>query len=99
MAAPTTTETETIEAVIISGPRKGEFITVPDAEPVMTPQVEALLDQMIESVNSINHTLQSMNRDTAAFVAEMRERRREREELLLQTSPAALPSQTPENTL
>ncbi|MBV9849575.1 MAG: hypothetical protein JO250_07795 [Armatimonadetes bacterium] len=42
--------TETVEAVIISGPRKGEFISIdPEASDMleMTPEVEALLDEMV----------------------------------------------------
>ncbi len=42
-------ETEPVEAVIISGPRKGEFIRVsPESEemPELTPAVEELLEQM-----------------------------------------------------
>lgn len=89
MASPDVTDREPAEAVILSGSRRGEFILLDEQGRDITREVEILLDQMIESVNSINHTLQMMNRDTAAFVAEMRERRLERDQLLHQQTPAA----------
>ncbi len=82
MAAPTTTAIETTEAVIVSGPRKGEFITIPDGEPVVTPEAEALLDRMIETANEITETLQRMRRDADAFHVEMRQRKEERDGLI-----------------
>ncbi len=45
MSTPATQEPA--EAVIISGPRKGEFITVPNGESELTPEAEAVLDSLI----------------------------------------------------
>lgn len=97
MVSPDMTDREPTKAMIVSGSRRGECILLDEQGRDITRKVEILLDQMIESVNSINHTLQSMNRDTAAFIAEIRERRRKREELLRLEAPAAL-LHTPENT-
>lgn len=48
---PSVTASETaedfIEAVIISGPRKGQFITIKDVDEVITTEEQALLDQAV----------------------------------------------------
>ena len=74
---------EPAEAVIISGPRKGEFIAVSGTgDETITPEAEMLLEEMITTANRITETLQVMRRDGEAFQAEMRERKKERDELL-----------------
>ena len=74
---------EPAEAVIISGPRKGEFIAVSSTgDETITPEAEALVDEMIGIANRITETLQAMRRDGEAFQTEMRERKKERDELL-----------------
>lgn len=81
MAIPTMEEPA--EAVIISGPRKGEFIAVSSSnEEAIPPEAEALLGEMIGIANRITETLQAMRRDGEAFQDEMRERKKERDELL-----------------
>lgn len=41
------------EAVIISGPRKGEFIAVPDGESALTPHEERILNATLEELNAV----------------------------------------------
>ena len=98
MVSRDATHREPTEVVIVSEGRRGECILLDEQGRDITREVEILLDQMIESANSINHTLQRMNRDTAAFVAEMRERRLERGQSLHQEAPSTALPQTPENT-
>lgn len=78
---------EPTEAVIISGPHKGEFITIArdaprgtEEELIITPEIEALLEQAIQTTNEINQTLRVMRQGSAEFREEMAVRRRERNE-------------------
>jgi hypothetical protein len=80
--ATATPALEPAEAVIISGPRKGEFITISDDDLAVSPGAEALLDEMIATANNIAETIRAMRRDAEAFHAEMRERKKERDELI-----------------
>ncbi len=83
MAIPAPTAEERDEAVIISGPRKGEFITISrSGEAAVPPEAEAMLEEMIATADRIAETLQAMRRDAQDFHAEMRERKRERDELV-----------------
>lgn len=42
-----------VEAVIISGPRKGEFITLPEAETDLAPHEEKILDSIFSELVAI----------------------------------------------
>lgn len=75
---------ERIEAVIISGPRKGEFITITngEVEPDLTPQEEAMLDIVVANAKRLAENLRAARVEAEALVQEMREAREERHELL-----------------
>jgi hypothetical protein len=49
MSSTPLTQPEPAEAVIISGPRKGEFIRLGELDPDLAPAEEALLDQLVEA--------------------------------------------------
>ena len=78
------------EAVIISGPRKGEFITVgknvPPSEPVFTAEEEAeaemLIDQMLAATAEISATIKTMRENSQAFQQEMQAHKKEHDEIL-----------------
>jgi hypothetical protein len=75
MSVPTSPPTEErIEAVIISGPRRGEIIELPAEAWNFTPEQEALLDEMIASANRMAETAQRMARETEEFSREFRGR-------------------------
>ena len=79
MAAPTTTET--IEAVIISGPRKGEFIRVnDDEEPALSAEADALLDQAVQAARSMAQNAKAARLELEELVNEMRAARKKRDE-------------------
>jgi hypothetical protein len=82
MATPTATTEEPAEAIIISGPRKGEFIRVgnTDYEPALSPEADALLDQAVLAARSMAETARSARMEMEALLQEMREARRRRHE-------------------
>jgi len=53
MASPALTDREPAEAVILSGSRRGEFILLDEQGRDITREVEILLDQMVETAQSI----------------------------------------------
>lgn len=72
---------ESCEAVIISGPRKGEFLTIApngssDAE-LPDPRVEAMLEKATKDARRVAETAQAVTAEAAALLQEMREARRE----------------------
>ena len=88
MATPTLTKEETLtkdepaEAIIISGPRKGEFIRVNgnENEPVLTPEADALLDQAVQAARSMAENARATRLEMEGLLQEMREARRRRDE-------------------
>ena len=66
------------EAIIISGPRKGEFVHVGGDE-LNDPAVEAALERALAEANRLAENARAMREETEAFLAELRERRRARE--------------------
>ena len=92
MSALSSKVEEPAEAVIISGPRKGEFIAHSSTgEEVATPEAVALVDEMLATAKSITETMQAMRRDGEAFRAEMCEREKKRHELLRAIGKPARP--------
>lgn len=78
-----------LEAVIISGPRKGEFIAVgnePHNELGLTPDEEAeiieILSVMEKTTDDILQTLRAMKQEAAAWHTYMDERKKVRNEIL-----------------
>ena len=70
--------TETVEAVIISGPRKGEFVNIdPDKGEVLelTPAVEALLDEMVASTWRMAESAKAAVAEAEGMLEDMRQRR------------------------
>jgi hypothetical protein len=63
------------EAVIISGARKGEFITVPEGEPELTPEEAAMLDQLVEGAKRLAESAREAAAEADALLAELREAR------------------------
>lgn len=61
-----------VEAVIISGPRKGEFITLPQAEAELTPEEEAALQTLLEGAQSLAKSVCAANVEAEALLAALR---------------------------
>jgi hypothetical protein len=66
---------ETIEAVIISGPRKGELITVPKSELELTPDEESLLNSMIADAQRAAESTQAATAEAETLLRELRQGR------------------------
>jgi hypothetical protein len=60
------------EAVIISGPRKGEFITVPEGDLELTPAEAAMLDQLVEGAKRLAENARAAAAEANAILAELR---------------------------
>jgi hypothetical protein len=82
MSAISVPKGSAIEAVIISGPRKGELIRLESngkTSPPVEQAVERALDEAVRAANEMAANVRGMRRETEAFVAELRRRRRQRE--------------------
>jgi hypothetical protein len=74
--ASTSSATEgSAEAVIISGERKGEFISVPEADLELTPAEAAMLDKLVEDAQRLAETAREARTEMDALLAELRETR------------------------
>ena len=71
MTTPPTTE-EYVEAVIISGPRKGELIRVRDREQELTVEEEAAFDALIEAAQKTGAGLRAAREEAEAREARQR---------------------------
>ncbi len=77
---------EVSEAVIISGPRKGEFIAVSrTGEEVITPEAEALLEQAIAAAWQMAESAKEARAAAEALRTEVRESNQKLSELLRTT--------------
>jgi hypothetical protein len=65
------------EAVIISGPRKGEFITVPESEPEPSPAAEALLAALVADANRLAESAKEASAEARELLEVLRQVRRE----------------------
>lgn len=72
MASAHPVQEDQAEAVIISGPRKGEFIRVSEAEPVLTPEESAMLDSVIESAWRLADTTRAAAKEADLILQEIR---------------------------
>lgn len=63
----------TIEAVIISGPRKGELITLPQTFDELSPEVEAALTALIAAANRMAESAREETAEAKAILLELRE--------------------------
>ncbi len=63
------------EAVIISGARKGEFITVPEKDLELTPAEAAMLDRLVEDAKRLAESAREAAAEMDALVAELRQTR------------------------
>lgn len=61
-----------VEAVIISGPRKGEFITLPATEAELTPEEEAALQALLEGTRELAESARAASREAEALLAALR---------------------------
>lgn len=77
---------ESLEAVIISGPRKGEFITIAQNHETASLDIESLMDSMLEIIHALEASIAELKQDNAEFHQEMQERRQKRDELLREIS-------------
>lgn len=75
MANARPVQDEQSEAVIISGPRKGEFIRVSDAEPVLTAAEAALLDSLTETAWRIAESARAAAAEADSLLEELRNRK------------------------
>ncbi|MBI3910470.1 MAG: hypothetical protein HY320_05985 [Armatimonadetes bacterium] len=60
------------EAVIISGPRKGEIITLPSDVWSLTPEEEAALDSLAEGVRRMAEAARAARSEAEALLEELR---------------------------
>ncbi len=72
MAGTPTTAEESVEAVIISGERKGEFIRIPPGERDLTPAESALLDSLIADAWRVAESARAAAEEADALLHELR---------------------------
>ncbi len=68
-----TVPAERTEAVIINGPRRGEIVQLPADSLQLSPEEEALIDQMIASADRIAQMARSIAVENEALSTELRE--------------------------
>ena len=88
MAGTQSSIDEYAEAVIISGPRKGEFITIPERELILTEAEAAMLDTMVTDARRLVETAREAVTAMDALLSELRQARAPRDE------PAGTPVRT-----
>jgi hypothetical protein len=64
---------ESIEAVIISGARKGQIIAVPEREPELTPHEESLLNAVVADAQQLVKSLRAVTDEAEALLKELRQ--------------------------
>lgn len=66
---------ERIEAVIISGPRKGEIISIinDETEPQLSPEEEAMLDVIAVNAQQLAENMREARIEAEALLEELRE--------------------------
>jgi len=62
-----------VEAVIISGPRKGEFIALPQTFDELSPEVEAALTTLMAAVNRMAESAREATAEAKALLLTLRE--------------------------
>lgn len=67
---------ETVEAVIISGPRKGDIVTLQEDELKLSSAEEALLDSALKAFQSAAQRACSVSSSMDALLADLREANR-----------------------
>jgi hypothetical protein len=72
MAGMSPTAEEIVEAVIISGERKGELIRIPEAERELTPAEAALLDSLIADAWRLAESARAAAAEADALLQELR---------------------------
>jgi hypothetical protein len=83
MAPVATPATELTEAVIISGPRKGELITLDTVgNEVLAPEVMAALDEAIGAVWGAVEDAKAAHFEAEELIRDLRDGRKERDELI-----------------
>ncbi len=63
----------TVEAVIISGPRKGEFITLPHTFDELSPEVEAAVTVLVAAANRMAESAKAATAEARALLLALRE--------------------------
>jgi hypothetical protein len=91
MAGTQSSTDEYAEAVIISGPRKGEFITIPERELILTEAEATMLDTMVTDAGRLAETAREAAAEADALLSELRQARVPRDE------PAGTPGRTGKN--
>jgi hypothetical protein len=61
-----------MEAVTISGPRKGEFIRVDEGEPELTPAAAALLDSLVDDARRMAGNARAAAAEADALLQKLR---------------------------
>jgi hypothetical protein len=61
------------EAVIISGPRKGEFITVPEDGEQLSPEIEAMLDSLITQARHMAESAKAASDEARSLLEAFRQ--------------------------
>jgi hypothetical protein len=75
MATPQPVIEESVEAVIISGARKGELIRVPEGERDLTPEESRLLDSLVEDAWRMAESARAAAAEADALLLELRQGR------------------------
>lgn len=63
----------TVEAVIISGPRKGELITLPHTFDDLSPEVEAVVTALVAAANHMAESAKAVTAEAHALLLTLRE--------------------------
>jgi hypothetical protein len=61
-----------VEAVIISGPRKGEFITLPESEEVMTPEIDLALQLCVKQAQHLAESARAAHAEAKSLLSVLR---------------------------
>lgn len=67
-----TAPAEPVEAVIISGPRKGEIIRLSDGEPVLTAAEEAAIERLTEIAAHLAESARAAREEMDGLLQDLR---------------------------
>lgn len=67
-----TVAAEPVEAVIISGPRKGEIIRLGDGEPVLTAAEEAAIERLAEAMACLAQSARAAREEADGLLQDLR---------------------------
>lgn len=75
MASPQSPTQEPVEAIIISGDRKGELVFIPPEETALSPAETALLNALVEDARRMAESARAATEEAEALLQELRQAR------------------------